>query len=186
MLTTNIPSRSAPAVALSKSRQPARGAAENTTAAQPGTTRSAFQTLLENQAPAKTTSATMTSSRPAAAADDTISTKVPTAEALFGAHPWLENPTGSAPNGQTWSYNPLYFSTRQTAEAVANMVGGTVIEQKQICPTGPLVQNQPNEMVQLANGRIINAGQFASIFTHGYPQSFVDRLVQQELSGGTT
>ena len=107
----------------------------------------------------------------------------PSAQDLFGAHPWLENPTGFGPNGITWSYNPAYFATRQTAETVANMVGGTVVEQKQICPTGPLQQSQPNEMVQLANGKMINAGLFADMFTHGYPQYYVDKMVQQEIDG---
>jgi hypothetical protein len=108
---------------------------------------------------------------------------IPTAGALFGAHPWLENPTGYAPNGQTWSYNPRYFATRQTAETVAAMVGGTVVEQNQFCTVGPLAQAQPNEMVKLANGRMINAGEFVGFFTHGYPQYYVDRLIAQELQG---
>ncbi len=108
---------------------------------------------------------------------------IPTVEQLFGASPWLENPTGYAPDGKTWSYNPRYFASRETAEKVANMVGGTVIEQSQFCPTGPLLQSQPNEMVQLANGRVINAGEFVSFFSHGYPQYYVDHLIEQELKG---
>ncbi|HZT30583.1 MAG TPA: hypothetical protein VFA33_11900 [Bryobacteraceae bacterium] len=108
---------------------------------------------------------------------------VPTVEGLFGPNPWQTNPTGYGPNGQTWSYNPLYFATRQTAETVAQMVGGTVVEQNQFCPSGPLVQAQPNEMVQLPNGRVFNAGEFVGLFSHGYPQSYVDRLIQQELTG---
>jgi hypothetical protein len=108
---------------------------------------------------------------------------IPTAEELFGDNPWLENPTGYAPDGKTWSYNPRYFATPETAAKVAAMVGGTVVEQNEFCPTGPLVQSQSNEMVQLSSGRVINAGEFVSFFTHGYPQYYVDHLVQQELKG---
>ncbi len=45
---------------------------------------------------------------------------------LFGANPWLTDPTGSGP-GPVTHYNPIYFATPQTAQTVAQMVGGTVI-----------------------------------------------------------
>src|SRR5262245_38210069 len=37
---------------------------------------------------------------------------VPTAESVFGAKPWIANPQGQG-LGQTWSYNPTYFATKQ-------------------------------------------------------------------------
>src|SRR5690348_14318916 len=51
---------------------------------------------------------------------------VPTAESVFGDNPWVDNPTGTAHDGTTWSYNPLYFATEATANKVASMVGGKV------------------------------------------------------------
>ncbi|HTS66731.1 MAG TPA: hypothetical protein VMH28_32125 [Candidatus Acidoferrales bacterium] len=112
----------------------------------------------------------------------TASNAAPTAQSLFGPNPWMTNPSGVAPNGVTYSYNPYYFATAETAAKVAQMVGGTVVQQNAITPYGPFQQNQPNYMVQLASGRQINAGLFASFFDHGYTQDFVNRLVASELN----
>ena len=45
--------------------------------------------------------------------------------------------------------------------------------------------NHPHGLssIELANGRMINAGEFVGFFTHGYPQYYVDRLIAQELQG---
>src|ERR1039458_157168 len=81
----------------------------------------------------------------------------PTAQSLFGASPWIANPGGTGP-GVSYSYNPIYFATPQTAARVAQMLGGTVVATDALTPNGPFVQNQPNQMVQLPNGRLGNAG----------------------------
>jgi uncharacterized membrane protein (DUF441 family) len=47
----------------------------------------------------------------------------------------------------------------------------------------PFIQQQPNQMVQLANGTLINAGLLAAIYTHGYPQSYIDMLIQNQIQG---
>ena len=106
-----------------------------------------------------------------------------TAEALFGDHPWLDSPGGSGPGGSSWSYNPVYFATRQTAERIADLLGGKVVEQNALTPFGPLQQQVANEMIELPNGKVVNAGIIADFFAHGYPQSFVDRLLQLETKG---
>jgi hypothetical protein len=49
-------------------------------------------------------------------------------------------------------------------------------------PSSPYVQNQPNEMVELSNGTMLNPGLVASFYTHGYPQSMVDRMVANEVA----
>jgi hypothetical protein len=108
---------------------------------------------------------------------------VPTAQDLFGDNPWMSNPGGVAPNGVTYSYNPYYFATAETAAKVAQMVGGTVVQSNAITPYGPFQQNQPNYMVQLPNGRQIYAGLFASFYDHGYTQDFVNKLVAAEIAG---
>jgi hypothetical protein len=105
----------------------------------------------------------------------------PTAESVFGPTPWLTNPTGVGPNG-SYAYNPFYFASPQTAAKVAQMVGGKVVESNQFTGTGGVfAQQQPNQMVQLPDGRIINPGLVASFYTHGYPQSYVDMMVASEV-----
>ena len=105
----------------------------------------------------------------------------PTAESVFGAKPWMSNPTGIGPNGQPYSYNPFYFATAETAARVAQMAGGTVVETQQFTPGGgAFSQQQPNYMVKLADGRLINPGLVASFYTHGYSQSYVDQMVAAE------
>jgi hypothetical protein len=109
---------------------------------------------------------------------------IPTAQSVFGSQPWLAAPTGNNPDGTQFGYNPLYFATHQTAEQIAAMVGGQVVEQKVLAPNGPIQQNTPNEMIKLSNGTVVNAGLIASFYTHGYPQSYIDRMIQDEISQG--
>jgi hypothetical protein len=106
----------------------------------------------------------------------------PTAESVFGSNPWNTNACGVAPNGSVYAYNPYYFATAATAAKVAQMVGGTVVQSNQFTPNGgPFQQQQPNYMVRLADGRMINPGLVASFYTHGYPQSYVDQMVASEV-----
>jgi hypothetical protein len=106
----------------------------------------------------------------------------PTAESVFGPNPWVTNPTGTGPDGSTYGYNPLYFATLETAAKVAQMVGGTVVQSNQFTGNGgTFTQQQPNQMVQLPDGRLINPGLVASFYTHGYPQSYVDQMVLNEV-----
>jgi hypothetical protein len=102
----------------------------------------------------------------------------PTAESVFGPNPWMNAPVGYGPNGVTFSYNPIFFATPATAQKVAQMVGGTVVQSNQFTPNGgPFQQGQANWMVQLPNGNLINPGLVASFYTHGYPQSYIDGLI---------
>jgi hypothetical protein len=127
------------------------------------------------------------SGTPAPAASATsVPTPPPTAESVFGANPWIANPGGTAPNGVKYGYNPLYFATPATAAKVAQMVGGKVVAINAITGDGGFVQNQPNQMVQLPNGGMLNAGLIASFYDHGYPQSYIDRLISNEVNSITT
>ena len=110
----------------------------------------------------------------------------PTAQSVFGPNPWIANPGGVAPNGVSYNYNPYYFATPATAAKVAQMVGGTVVETNAITPYGPFKQNQPNEMVQLANGRLLNAGIIASFYDRGYSQQYINMLISNEVNDTTT
>jgi hypothetical protein len=146
------------------------------------------------------TSKTATSSAPAAGAANTSApdfralftgtvTKAvegpgnaaPTAESVFGSNPWVTNPTGVGPGG-VYSFNPFYFATAQTAAKVAELVGGSVVQSSQFTPNGgPFLQQQQNQMVRLADGRLINPGLVASFYTHGYSQSYIDQMVAAEV-----
>ncbi len=109
-------------------------------------------------------------------------TPAPTAESVFGPNPWMTNPTGTGPNGATYGYNPTYFASADTAAKVAQMVGGTVVQSNQFTGNGgAFTQQQPNLMVQLPNGHLINPGLVASFYTHGYPQSYIDQMVANEV-----
>jgi hypothetical protein len=63
------------------------------------------------------------------------------------------------------------------------MLGGTVVAMNAITPYGPFVQNQPNQMVQMPDGKLINAGLVAGMYDHGYTQQAVDSMIAGEISG---
>lgn len=93
----------------------------------------------------------------------------------------MSNPTGTGPTG-TYSYNPHYFASQQTASAVAGMVGGTVVSMESYSSGGRFVQSQPNLMVQLPNGALINPGLVAEFYTHGYSQSMITQMIANEVA----
>ena len=107
----------------------------------------------------------------------------PTVESVFGENPFVTDPApgGSGPMGLKYSYNPTYFATPTTAAIVAKAIGGQVVAMNAITPFGPFQQNQPNLMVQLTDGPLLNAGVIANLFSHGYPQSYIDQLIGLEL-----
>jgi hypothetical protein len=114
----------------------------------------------------------------------TPSTMAPTAQSLFGANPWCTNTGGTGPAG-SYSYNPYYFATPETAAKVAQMLGGKVVAMDAITPFGPFQQNQQNQMVQMPDGRLINAGLVAGFYDHGFSQQAVDKMIAAEVSGNT-
>jgi len=134
-------------------------------------------------AAANASTAATTATTPALTATPVAPADPPTPQSVFGANPWDTNPTGSGPTG-AYNYNPYYFATAQTAATVASMVGGTVVQINDMGgPSGnPFVQSQPNEMVQLANGALINPGLVASFYTHGYSQSMVNQMISNEVA----
>ena len=108
---------------------------------------------------------------------------IPTAQSVFGEHVWLDAPTGAGPSNTHWNYNPIYFATPETAEKIATMVGGKVVEENSLAPNGPMRQQQPNQMIELPDGHRVNAGLIADFFNHGYPQYYTDLMVQAEIRG---
>ena len=170
----------------------------------PATTRNSestadFGTILKNQTPrpvaAPAAAAPPTSSgtigsvtpwSPTTAAPAAVSTcpLAPTAQSLFGANPWSTKAGGTGPAG-SYSYNPYYFATPATAAKVAQMLGGKVVAMNDITPLGPFQQNQPNQMVLMPDGRLINAGLVAGFYDHGFTQQTVDKMIAAEVSGNT-
>jgi hypothetical protein len=110
-------------------------------------------------------------------------TAVPTVESVFGSSPWISDAGGNGPTG-AFNLNPMYFATQQTAETVAAMVGGTVVPVDTFAqtPGNHFTQNEPNEMVQLPGGAMINPGLVAGFFTHGYQASMVQQMIQNEVT----
>jgi hypothetical protein len=144
----------------------------------PSTTAPSFSAVFASAAAAASAgTAASTASAPAAAASDSSGSP-------FGASPWLSDPTGSGP-GPVTNYNPIYFATAQTAQTVAQMTGGTVVSENEItsAPGSPFQQNQPNLMVELPNGGLINPGLVADIYTHGWNQAFENQQVANEVAG---
>lgn len=117
---------------------------------------------------------------PASTASTTTAPDIPTVESMFGSNPWMENPGGVGPTG-SYSYNPMQFATRATAEKLAQMYGGTVVETDAMTPYGPFKQNQPNELIQFPNGTVLNAGLMVSYFNRGYTQDQVDQFVKADI-----
>jgi hypothetical protein len=171
--------------------------AQHDTYTQRNTSRSAASTSADSATPKSTTDATpntaaddfralFTSNALPAAPPTPPPAPPPTAESVFGANPWIANPGGQAPNGVTYGYNPIYFATPATAAKLAQMLGGKVVTTNAITPYGPFTQNQPNQMVQLPNGKVLNAGIIADIYNHGYSQQQINMMVSAEVNDTTT
>jgi hypothetical protein len=166
-------------------------------ASRPPTTAPSFSTVFASIAAAATASGATVASTAPAPAGSTAALTTPAAVSTtpadatddsngspFGANPWLTDPTGAGP-GPVTNYNPIYFATAQTAQTVAQMTGGTVVSENAITSSSgsPFQQNQPNLMVELPNGGLINPGLVADIYTHGWNQAFENQQVANEVAG---
>lgn len=164
---------------------PARAARSATGQATPAAP--AFSTLLSASTATSAAASELASSASSPAgvksSAPAVADPVPTAESVFGPNPWLTNTSGSTPLGQSYGFNSLYFATDATAEKVAQLLGGKVVQENALCgDNGVFLQQQKNNMIELPNGRIVNAGLIANFYNHGYTQSYIDTLIQHELS----
>jgi hypothetical protein len=118
------------------------------------------------------------------AASSTAAATPPTPQSVFGANVWMTDPTGLNPDGSSFEYNPIYFATASTAQTVAKMIGGTVVADDEFTePAGNVfVQQQPNYMVKMPNGAMINPGLVASFYSFGFSQSQIDTMIAQEVA----
>jgi hypothetical protein len=113
-------------------------------------------------------------------------THIPTPEEVFGESPFMANPEGQFIDANTgelrkYGFRPMYFATASAAQKIAAQLGGTVVTRNAICNAGYFTQSQPNYMIQLPNGVEVNAGIIADFYNHGYPQSYIDRLIAREI-----
>ena len=184
-----VAARTAPAAVAATTTQTAVAAtrAQAAVAATPAqaavvTTR-AQAAVAATPAPAAAVASTVNAAVAAPDSQAADSSSAPTAQSVFGSQPWLATPTGNNPDGTQFGYNPIYFATPQTAQQIAAMVGGQVVEQDAIAANGAMRQQVPNEMIQLSNGSVVNAGLIADFYDHGYPQSYIDMLIQNEIRG---
>jgi hypothetical protein len=107
----------------------------------------------------------------------------PTAESVFGPDVWMSDPIGLNPDGSSFAYNPIYFATESTAQTVAQIIGGTVVTENVFTqPGNAFVQQQPNYMVEMPNGALINPGLVASFYTFGFSQSQINTMIAQEVA----
>jgi len=180
-----VPSRSTVHVAVTSQKPTSSTATDDADAA--ADFRALFGGSAAAASTAKSSATTAASSAAAPAPASPDPNAAPTVESVFGSNPWVANPTGVCPDGTLYSYNPIYFATPATAQTVAQMVGGTVVQNDQFTSTigDPFHQSQSNNMVQLANGALVNPGLIASFYTHGYPQWMVDQMVSNEVAGAT-
>lgn len=105
-----------------------------------------------------------------------------TAAQVFGANPWLSNPTLNGPSGMM-NLPAVYYATPQTAAIVASIVGGTVVAFDPFAstPGNPFIASDPMQYVKLPSGIEINAGLVAGFFTHGYQESQLEAMISSEL-----
>ncbi len=122
----------------------------------------------------------------AAPATPTIPTQSPYGNSPFAANPGFTGPYGPG------SYNPQTFATQGTAQQVASQYGGTVISNPSAGLLGgvggsPFQANQPQYMVQLANGTIIDPAKIASLYANAGPGGLTayDQAQIQDILNGS-
>ena len=173
-------STSTPAAASTTGASASQAAA--TTPATTTTYSSPFQPAASTSTPASAAATSAPASQPAVY----DATHVPTLEEVFGESPFVADPRGvynDFDTGQmrTYGFRSMYFATDAAAEKIAAQLGGTVVKRNAILGAGYYTQAQPNNMILLPNGREVNAGFIAHAYSHGYPQSYVDRLIAQQI-----
>jgi hypothetical protein len=101
----------------------------------------------------------------------------------LGPTPFMNTPTGTGPTG-SFDFNSTYFPTQATAQTIADMLGGQVVAQNAILssPGSPFHQSQPNYMVQLPNGNVINPGFIAQAIATKQPRATIDALIYSEVN----
>jgi hypothetical protein len=81
----------------------------------------------------------------------------------------------------------LWFATPEAAAKIAQMLGGKAVESNDFTSVcSPVQQQQPNQVVEMPDGRRFNAGWIASFYNHGFSQSYIDQTIQEIVGPATT
>lgn len=133
-----------------------------------------------------------TASANTAAADSgalpNLSDVFPTAESIFGnIKLYQDNPTLKLPDGSSMACNNLAYATPEAAQVVAQLLGGTVVACNNTgSSSGPVQQNQLNQMVQFDNGVMVNAGYVVSYYTHHWSATMINNALAEVRAMGNT
>jgi hypothetical protein len=95
----------------------------------------------------------------------------------------MSDPTGSGPTG-SFGFNPQYFPTQETAETIASMLGGKVVPQNVMltAPGSHFRQNQPNYMIEMPNGNVLNPGFIAQAISVHQPRAIIDAAAESAIT----
>jgi hypothetical protein len=172
---------------LSSSPSSATTSSASTITTPPGTYTTPFGTVVVTQPVTPSLTAVFTPKPSTGAPVNTVTAPqqqpAPTPQSVFGDQVWMPDASYTAPDGSVRGYNPIYFASPATAQKVADMFGGKVVSMNMMAYAGGMLQSEPNLMVQLPNGKLVNPGLIADYYNHGYPQSYVDALVKNEIQG---
>lgn len=111
----------------------------------------------------------------------------------YGSNPYADSPGYTGPYGPG-GYNPQTFASQQTAQQIAQQYGGTVVSGADTsllsAPGSPFQTNQPQYMVRLANGTVIDPAAIARVYSGAEGQqggltNYQQALVQDILGGST-
>jgi hypothetical protein len=89
---------------------------------------------------------------------------------------WEEDVAGVGPYGAVTTYNRLCFATRETAEQLAAMLGGTVEE---VNFQGPFSRSHPERIIVVGKARM-NAGMLADMVSR-YNPALAEAMIQETI-----
>ena len=124
----------------------------------------------------------MTPLIPGIASDDP--TFSPSLTFVFGGLPWVTPaPKVTGPGGYSATLNNQYYATLAAAEVVMAMIGGVSIITVDTYATNKFYKATTSQLfVTLPNGKMVNAGQVANLFAHGYPLGQLAQMLPEFLT----
>ena len=106
----------------------------------------------------------------------------PTLESVFGGSPWvLPAPVVTGPGlGATGAkLNNQYYATAAAAEIVLGMVGGSAVVPVDQYAGNKFYHSSASMLMVQVGGALLNAGQVATLFQHGYPLGEIAAMLKE-------
>jgi hypothetical protein len=94
---------------------------------------------------------------------------------------WETEVTGTAPDGTRCSYNPRHFATAETADQLAEMLGGEVVE---VNLGDVFSRSAPERLIVVGEARL-NAGLVADLYSK-HPKEVADQMVADTIARHNT